>query len=121
MGQRHVGLSQSSPQARKCSSGPRGPVQCLQGASLLLGLLSAVLMVLTCHSMSHWTWGNGGRMWSSLCGGAGETEQAPQMKRAGHCLLRAGTVAHTEISALVGVHIETGQTWLLPCTERDTF
>ena len=42
------------------------------------------------------------------------------MKRAGHCPLRAGTVAHTKISALTGTYIETGQTWLLPCTERGT-
>ena len=42
------------------------------------------------------------------------------MKRAGHCLLRARTVAHTEISALAGTHIETGETWLLLCTRKGT-
>ena len=42
------------------------------------------------------------------------------MKRVRYCPLRAGTVAHTEISALAGAHIETGWTWLLPCTKRGT-
>ena len=80
--------------------------------------LSTILMVLTCCSTKPLDLGKWGRMWSALCGGAGETEQAPQMKRAGHCLLRAGTVAHTGISALAD--IETGQIWLLSCTERGT-
>ena len=39
---------------------------------------------------------------------------------AGCCPLRAGTVACTEITALADVYIETGQTCLLPCTERGT-
>ena len=60
------------------------------------------------------------RMWSALCCGVGEVEQAHQMKRAGHCPLTAGMVVCTEISALAGAHIETGWTWLLPCTERGT-
>ena len=49
--------------------------------------------------------GKWGRMWSALCGGTGEIVQAPQTQRAGCCLLRAGTVAYTEISALACAHI----------------
>ena len=37
-------------------------------------VLSTVLMVLTCCSMKPLDLGNRGRMWSTLCGGAGEME-----------------------------------------------
>ena len=75
-------------------------------------MLSAVVMVVTCHCTKPLDLGKWGRVWSAVCNGAVETEQPPQMKRAGHCPLRAGTVAHTEISALAGAHTESGWTWL---------
>ena len=129
MGQRHVGPnwgkdSTSSPHFPRSNGFIEQQVgttkTALTTAQAAKKPLEDILLDLTCCSMKPLDLGKWGKdvecsMWCHW-----RNEQAPQTKRAGHCPLRAGTVACTEISVLAGVHIETGWTWFLPCTRRGT-